>query len=40
MRYLWNQNIGRATRTIHYYDVLAVQDKDANLIDRVLADYR
>lgn len=39
MRYVWNQNIGRATRTIYYYDVLVVQKKDSDLIDRVLADY-
>ena len=40
MRYVWSQNIGHATRTIYYYDVLAVQDKDTNLIDRMIADYR
>jgi FkbM family methyltransferase len=40
MQYLWNQNIGRATRTIYYFDVLAVHEKDSSLIDRVLARYR
>ena len=39
MRYVWNQNTGRTTRTIYYYDVLAVQESDSNLIDRVLSDY-
>jgi FkbM family methyltransferase len=39
MRYIWNQNIGRATRTIYYLDVLAVQSKDTALINRVIADY-
>lgn len=39
INYVWNQNIRRTTRTIYYYDVLAIQDQDAPLIDRVLADF-
>lgn len=39
LNYVWNQNIGRATRTIYYYDVLAIQASDAPLINHVLADY-
>jgi FkbM family methyltransferase len=38
--YVWKQNAGTASRTIHYYDILAVQDKDSALIDRVLGDYQ
>lgn len=39
IQYVWHQNIGQATRTIYYFDVLAVQMKDAELINHVLADY-
>jgi FkbM family methyltransferase len=39
MNYIWKQNIGHATRTIYYFDVLAVQEKDSNLIDTVLEEY-
>jgi FkbM family methyltransferase len=37
--YVWQQNTGQATRTINYYDVLAVQKADSELIDRVLREY-
>lgn len=39
MNYVWRQNTGKSARTIHYYDVLAVQSQDAALVDRVLAEY-
>jgi len=39
MNYVWRQNTGFATRTIYYYDVLAVQKKDSALIDKVLEEY-
>ncbi|QHF45138.1 hypothetical protein PspS35_15610 [Pseudomonas sp. S35] len=39
MTYIWQQNIGRSTRTIYYYDILAVQKNDSALIDNVLKDY-
>jgi FkbM family methyltransferase len=37
--YVWRQNTGRSTRTICYYDILAVTQRDSNLIARVLGDY-
>jgi hypothetical protein len=37
--YLWRQNIGRSTRTIWYYDVLAATAKDGALVDKVIDDY-
>jgi FkbM family methyltransferase len=39
MQYLWQQNIGNTTRTIHYFDILAVQKSDSMLIDKVLNEY-
>lgn len=39
MNYIWSQNLGNTTRTIFYYDVLAAQDGDKELIDSVLAEY-
>jgi FkbM family methyltransferase len=39
IEYVWAQNIGNAYRTIYYYDILSVQNKDKGLIDRVLASY-
>jgi FkbM family methyltransferase len=39
MRNIWNQTVAGGARTIYYLDVLAVQDRDAALIDRVLAEY-
>ena len=38
--YVWHQNIGNATRTIFYFDVLAAQGKDRDLIDSALATYQ
>lgn len=38
--YVWRQNEGNSTRTIYYYDVLAAQGMDKDLIDRVLANYQ
>jgi FkbM family methyltransferase len=37
--YLWRQNMGRSTRTIYYYDILAATKRDGALIDRVIEDY-
>lgn len=37
--YVWHQNIGIATRTVHYYDILTVQKDDSALIDKVLREY-
>jgi FkbM family methyltransferase len=39
MNYVWQQNVGNATRTIHYFDVLTVQTRDSSLIDKVLSEY-
>lgn len=39
MDYIWKQNIGNATRTIYYLDILAVQKKKSKLIDVVLREY-
>jgi FkbM family methyltransferase len=39
MNYVWIQNCGQSTRTIYYYDLLAIQDRDAEFIDRVLRSY-
>jgi len=39
MNYVWKQNMKSATRTIHYYDVLATTHQDVALIDRALKDY-
>lgn len=39
MNYVWQQNIGQATRTIHYFDILTVQQNDSALIDKVLSEY-
>jgi FkbM family methyltransferase len=37
--YVWRQNTGSATRTIYYFDILAVRQPDSALIDRVLNEY-
>jgi FkbM family methyltransferase len=37
--YLSEQNRGAATRTLHYFDLLASTDADAALAARVIADY-
>lgn len=39
MNYVWQQNTGHATRTIYYFDILAVQENDSALIDKVLREY-
>jgi FkbM family methyltransferase len=39
MEYVWKQNKGYSTRTIFYFDVLAVQKGDSSLIDQVLKEY-
>lgn len=39
INYVWCQNTGKTTRTIYYYDILAVNEKDSELIDCVLKDY-
>jgi FkbM family methyltransferase len=40
MNYIWQQNIGMATRTIFYFDILSVQKLDTTLIDNVLEAYQ
>jgi len=37
--YVWRQNTGHSTRTIYYYDILAVTKKDSVLMERVIDDY-
>lgn len=37
--YIWHQNIGRSTRTIYYYDILAAKQKDSELLQGVMVDY-
>jgi FkbM family methyltransferase len=39
INYIWQQNIGRSTRTIYYYDVLAAKHQDLRLLDEVLMQY-
>lgn len=39
LQYVWRQNTGQATRTIYYFDILAVRKEDSTLIDRVLSEY-
>lgn len=39
MRYVWQQNIGKTTRTIYYFDILAIQKTDSSFIDKVLSEY-
>jgi FkbM family methyltransferase len=38
--YLWQQNIGKTSRSIYYYDILVVQKKDMDFIDGVLEEYK
>ena len=39
MNYVWQQNVGNATRTIHYFDILSAQKTDSSLIDKVFSEY-
>jgi FkbM family methyltransferase len=39
MEYIWRQNIGKATRTIYYMDILAARSHDSDLLDAVLSGY-
>lgn len=39
MNYVWQQNIGQSTRTIYYYDILAAQESDTQLVSRALEEY-
>ena len=39
MNYVWQQNTNLATRTIAYYDILAITESDICLINNVLSDY-
>ncbi len=39
MNYVWQQNVGKTTRTIYYFDILCIQKKDSSLIDKVLSEY-
>jgi len=37
--YVWRQSVCRSTRTIYYFDILAVSGKDAGLVRRVVETY-
>lgn len=39
MSYVWQQNTGQSTRTIYYYDILAVQETDSALVSKALEEY-
>jgi FkbM family methyltransferase len=39
LNYVWQQNVGSATRTIYYFDILSVQRADSVLIDKVLREF-
>ncbi|MFI3222636.1 MAG: FkbM family methyltransferase [Methylococcaceae bacterium] len=39
MDYVWQQHVGKTTRTIYYFDILAVQKTDSMLINKVLSEY-
>lgn len=39
MNYIWQQNVGKATRTIYYFDILSVRSTDSVFIDKVLIEY-
>jgi FkbM family methyltransferase len=39
VNYIWRQNIGRSTRTVYYYDILAAKQKDSQLLQDVLIEY-
>jgi len=38
--YTWSQTLGRTTRTIFYYDVLAYTAKDYAFVERIIAIYK
>lgn len=38
--YVWSQNTNSSNRTIYYYDILATQSTESNLITQVLIDYQ
>jgi FkbM family methyltransferase len=40
MDYVWQQTTGKSTRTIYYYDILAIQKKETPLIDKILGEYK
>jgi FkbM family methyltransferase len=40
LAYVWEQNVGNSSRTIHYYDLLAYTRKDSDCVSAALADYR
>ena len=39
LNYIWKQNLGYASRTIYYVDILAVQKSDTPLLTRILQAY-
>jgi FkbM family methyltransferase len=40
VEYVWRQTLGRSTRTVHYWDILAIGgEAESRLMDQVLADY-
>lgn len=39
LEYVWRQNSKRSTRTIYYFDILAVTREDEDLIEGIVGDY-
>ena len=40
MNCIWQQNLGKVTRTIYYLDILSVRSTDSVFIDKVLVEYK
>jgi len=40
LAYVWEQNVGGSSRTIHYYDLLAYTPKDRDCVSAAVSDYR
>lgn len=40
IEYIWQQNTGKTTRSIFYYDILTVQKKNLSFINKVVKDYK
>lgn len=39
IEYVWHQNLGASTRTIHYFDILACSQQNKSVVDLALAEY-
>lgn len=37
--YVWRQNIGRTTRTLYYFDILASAEKDEAFVNKIVTDF-